>query len=140
MALMYKKALIIGLVGLAALVVLNGLAYQYFWYWQYRLADVPMHLLGGITVVALVLAWVRHPVRWFAVLGILLLVSGAWELFEFKFSHFLPVEVVFKALPVWERGVADTFSDILFDVLGGLLAYSFLKHGGNRTISEEVKT
>ena len=126
--------MVVGLGGLTALVVLNGLAYQYFWYWKHYWADIPMHLLGGLTIIALVLFGAKKPTRLWPALGLLLLVSVAWELFEFKFSHFLPYQVMFKALPMWERGLADTFSDILFDVLGGLLAYGILNN------DQEIKT
>ncbi len=134
-----RQSLILGLISLVLLVVFNGLAYKYFWYWHYPWADVPMHLLGGMAIVSWVLFLANQPVRVWPVLGLLALVVFGWELFEFKFSHFLPTEVVFKALPAWERGLADTFSDIIFGVLGGLLAFGWLADKHNLNHDQKIE-
>lgn len=131
-----RRSLIVGLVLLVLLAVLNGLAYKYYWYWRHVWADVPMHFLGGLAFGSLAVWFAGGRRIFWPLLGVLLLVGIGWELFEFKFSHFLPYKVVFKTLPIWERGAADTFSDILFDVLGGLLAFSWLGRSLNKSAVE----
>jgi len=129
-----KRALMVGFGGLGLLVILNGFAYKYFWYWHYPWGDVPMHFLGGITLGAFLVWFGGDKVAWQTVLGLVLLVGLGWELFEFKFSHFLPAVVQFKTLPVWQRGLADTFSDVLFGLLGALSIYAILTYGRNKEI------
>lgn len=129
-----RQALAFWIIGSAFLVLLNGLAYAYSWYWYYHQLDVPMHFLGGTTLGAFLVWFGKDEARWWSVLGIALIVGVGWELFEFKFSHFLPVVVQLKTLPVWQKGLMDSFSDVLFGLLGALSAYAILIYGRNKEV------
>ncbi len=107
------------LISLSVLLVLHVVALALHLYWQVWWFDIPMHLLGGATVVLGLhtLADIRLTPRRLAtslpwVLAVVLSVAVTWELFQY-----LTTEV-----PKDNYGV-DTAGDILFGLLGALIGY-----------------
>lgn len=94
--------------------------------------DIPMHLAGG----AFAAWWAMLSIRQLAdkefgrlrslilVLGIAAFVGVGWEFFEWIGDHTL---VQWYALPIVQLTLADTMSDLLFDLLGGAAIFFFSK-------------
>lgn len=101
------------------LATLHYLALEFFLYWRYLWLDMPVHFLGGATVI---FAWqtlrelrVPLPAHFFSFwssLIVVFIVAIAWELFEFQIGA-----------PIGEDIVLDTSLDLSLGILGGLVAY-----------------
>ncbi|MFH1956719.1 MAG: hypothetical protein ABIJ28_03675 [Patescibacteria group bacterium] len=103
-------------------------------YWIVDWLDIVMHFLGGIWL-ALIAIWLFYfsgkmnvsgiSFGWqiFFLVGVAALGGVLWEFFEFGFDNlFLHNFEEFKILPgCAQLGVADTMSDLFFDLLGGLI-------------------
>ena len=108
---------------LVAIALINTLANHYFWYWTMRWFDAPMHFAGGIWLAGMMI-WLRFfsgrmetiskSLKAFIVWGVgaAFLAGLAWEVYEGVVS--LITRGHLNAVP-------DTFSDLSFDILGGLV-------------------
>lgn len=86
-------------------------------YYTYRWLDIPMHMLGGLTVGLLAIAFfdIRRPR---AFLALVLAVAIGWEIFEYIFS-------ISTGQPdYW----FDTIHDIVNDMVGGIVAYALARY------------
>jgi len=113
-----KKPFPVSLVFLIIFIaVVNGLAYEFSWYWRIPWLDMPMHFLGGFWVGSVALLFYSSTASkqflqmlLFSVFSAIL-IGVLWELFEFN------VDTITIALG--QNGVLDTASDLIFDILGG---------------------
>jgi hypothetical protein len=128
---MPKTPLLITIIVLVvAIAVINAVAVQYSWYFYHWWLDMPMHFLGGLWV-ALATLWIVYHSGRISVsdeyrdadraLMIALIATGVvgilWEIFEFS------VDTVLVVAPTYD--VADTLSDLAFDMAGALIASTF---------------
>lgn len=96
---------------------LNYAGVKFYWYSSIVWFDMLMHFLGGVWV-AFILLWV-FPIKslsknYFLKLFFgILFVGISWEVFEIIFNNIIS-ENLFD--------IADTMSDLFFDMLGGTLA------------------
>jgi len=112
--------------------IANLLAQQFYWYFSIWYFDMFMHFLGGFWV-GLVFLWFfsRESTSLepflqliFKVIFAVLMVGILWEIFEISIDKII-IQNPFNAL--------DTFSDIFFDLTGGLVAVLyFLKKWRNK--------
>lgn len=115
-----KLALFIGGLGLI-IALLHVAAINFFLYWELWWADIVMHFLGGF---------------WVALLGFWLLAFFN-RIEEFSKKQVLVVSIIFTLVigllwEIFEAGAglsfvgadrwADTITDLLFDIIGGLAA------------------
>ncbi|MBU4477012.1 hypothetical protein KJ639_00965 [Patescibacteria group bacterium] len=114
----------------AAIFVLHGVACYFSLYWRIWWFDGVLHFLGG-SWLGFFMIWLSSfsldislpRARAFFVLAIILGMSALggvlWEFHEFLFDYFIAKEghYLFTQL-----GVADTMSDLFFDLIGGLAA------------------
>ncbi len=108
--LFFAQTLVLILVGVLHI---TGLYYYLQWYyWWY---DLVLHFLGGLWV-ALAITWLwlalSRKVRIVPILLAVLVVGGAWELFEYVIGSLREGNYFF-----------DTSLDMLMDALGGLCGY-----------------
>ncbi len=107
-----KKLLIVNAPFFALTHILALKLYLYWYYWWF---DIFMHLWGG-TLVSLVVFSLASMVSFFElrlkhIAAILLMVTVAWEVFEWR-------------LGLWNNDyVVDTLQDIFFGFLGGIVTY-----------------
>ncbi len=99
----------------------NFVANKFHWYYSVWWFDMLMHTLGGFWL-GLVFVWYFYKKHISVSLntstilqavGWILLVGVAWELFELFFINYMAEN---------RFDLADTFSDLFFDLLGGLSA------------------
>lgn len=109
------------------IVIVNGLALYFSWYWHLLWLDIPMHFFGGL-LVGLTALWVayisqkikisdnyRTPNKVILIAFIATVVIGSlWEVFEFS------VDTILVIAPTYD--IPDTMSDIVFDIIGALVA------------------
>lgn len=103
-------------------------------YVLYPWLDMPTHFAGGIAVthffrVAVVNAQdavgrIRPVVRSLLSLGLTMLAAVAWEILEYSLDAALGTTM--------NRGVADTLSDLLFGLLGGLCVVLYAWYASRR--------
>lgn len=119
--------------------LLDAAALYFFLFWRINWFDMFLHFLGG--------AWIGLFTVWFlyfsggvrnfpkmpcfliflSVLSTAALAGVLWEFFEFLFDQFVGRGQV----DLFQIGVRDTMSDLLFDLIGGvtifLMFLNFLK-------------
>lgn len=134
---MISSKFILGL--LVFIIGLHVFATIYSWYWTYTWFDMPMHFLGGfwLAIVFLYLnpdfkipnpRFTKLPnylITIVITLGFVALIGVFWEFFEFLFDIFVSSK---GYLGVAQQGVADTMSDLFFDLLGGLVFLIICKY------------
>lgn len=126
-----QKLFIEQFVLIAIIAILHYLALKFYFYWTLEWFDIFMHFLGGLWVV-LFFVWFlffskfikidikKHQNRKIFFVSILavLVVGLLWEVFE-VFASFVSVQ---------ERGYAlDTSLDLMMDLIGGVLAFLYIK-------------
>lgn len=102
---------------LGAFVISSVLAALQWWavtdflYWHYEWFDIPMHLLGGLSIGVLLVGFLyRHRPLLFVVLLALAIIG--WEIFEYYFG-----------IPREANYAGDTVQDLILGTLGGSIAY-----------------
>lgn len=107
------------LISASVLAVIHVIALELYLYWQHLWLDIPMHMLGGATVALGIFALhdftKKFPSRLLypiPVLLFVLLVALSWEVFEIEAG--IPIEANFAV---------DTMTDIIMDMLGGVIGY-----------------
>ena len=120
---MLKTTTILFLIALSVLAALHFIALSLYLYWQVWWFDIPMHLLGGFTVVLGIhtLADLRIVPRAYAttflnVFCIILTIAIAWEVFQYAVTEVLK-----------ENYMSDTLSDIAIGLTGAVVGYTFSK-------------
>lgn len=94
-----------------AIALLEQWALGSYLYWRYVWFDVPMHLLGGLTIGTFLVPLLGQFRPILYVLGFAVIALG-WEVFEFAFVARREANFIF-----------DTSLDLLMDALGGALVY-----------------
>ena len=105
---------------LGTVAVAHFAALHFFWYWKYTWIDMPIHMLGGVSVSLglsiLPFFRVSLPPRLRTLIGcvaIVFIVGVAWEIFE-----------IFAGAVVFDSEYPlDTLTDLCMDVLGGTIGY-----------------
>ncbi len=127
---MLKTTTVLFLIAISVLAVLHILALALHLYWQVWWFDIPMHLLGGSSIVLGLhtLADLRIIPRSFATLltralVCTLVIAIAWEAFQYAVTE------VRK-----EDYIVDTLTDILCGLLGALMGYTV----GNRVHESKI--
>lgn len=120
----------------------NVIALYFHIYWELPWLDIPMHFFGGYTVAILGIAlygWVQtyvdiqpkhHARSAFAslvlegmfVIGFVMIISVAWEIWEFCMDQFATAFV--DRFGVTQPGIADTMDDLFNDGVGALTAWA----------------
>lgn len=118
---MDKKKLSIRLTYLIFLILfLNVLAHRFYWYSSIWYFDMVMHFLGGLWL-GLALVWIFPPKEFSYGLFVRLIlgvfcIGVAWEVFE------IVVHIFTDQMPF---NILDTFSDICFDLAGGIFSFLY---------------
>ena len=95
-----------------AIFFLNSMAMKFHWYYSIWWFDMPMHLLGGVFVGLITLAFFpRQPIL--NIFLSILLIGTLWELFEFSLDKFITYN---------PQNFLDTLSDLAYDLAGGFSA------------------
>jgi glycopeptide antibiotics resistance protein len=111
---------------LVALILLfQLLAFQFYWYYTVWWSDMAMHTAGGIFLALLIgIIAARHiqqqeTRRAFQTILLWVLIIGVgWEIFEYI------VQILFKPVPF--ANIPDSLSDIMCDILGGVIGAIFV--------------
>ena len=114
--------------------VVNSLADVYFWYWEHRWLDIPMHFLGGFFVgnMALYGYYVSGYITpfhrglfpaLFISIATVALVAILWETFEFILDVLTEKPEHLR----FQTDVADTMADFVFGMIGGLASVIFYR-------------
>jgi len=114
---------------LLAIFLVHGwatLTAAYFYYWW---LDIVMHITGGLWVGIIAIYFIKNKdispfIVFWLVFGSATITGLFWEFFEFAMSH-LPGE--WSKYGFIQQGLEDTLSDILSDLIGGILAFSLFK-------------
>jgi hypothetical protein len=116
-----KKALLVVL----GIFFLNKIADYFFWYSSIFWFDMFMHFLGGLFLTLLGGSLFSHIyqkssalVIVLSVLAWVLLIGLGWEVFEFSVQEIVKVTGL--------ADIPDSFSDLFFDLLGGLFGTLFV--------------
>lgn len=124
-----------------AVFLANIIALYFDIYRDFTWLDVPMHFFGGYTVAMLgvvLYGWIRervevrpkkHAQGAFAVillegmfvLGFVMIISVAWEIWEFFMDQFATAFV--DRFGVTQPGIADTMNDLFNDGVGAVTAW-----------------
>ncbi len=119
----------------------NAVALYFDIYHQYPWLDVPMHFFGGYTVALFGIAlygWIGERVtirstsntqskmatlllEGLVVIGFTLLISVAWEIWEFFMDQFATAFI--DRFGVTQPGIADTMNDLFNDGVGAVTAW-----------------
>lgn len=95
------------------------------WYYIFPQLDVPMHVMGGMLVGFATLACVRESMnpmyKLFWVILITLVIGVGIEIIEWSTDSVF--HLTFKN--ALQQGTLDTYSDLLHDWIGGMLAFCF---------------
>ena len=109
----------LGLITLLTVVVLECFADVFDWYYIFPNLDTPMHILGGMLVGFFALAYTPHGANaiqklvWVTIW--VLFIGGMLEVVEWLLDS--------KASMLLQADAFDTFTDILHDFAGGVIAY-----------------
>lgn len=104
--------------------ILNFIATKLYLYWAIFWFDSPTHFMGGF--ISSLIFWsavlylnnenIKSNPRIYTILAVLF-IGIAWEIFE----------LFFRLTSLYSHEFfIDTFSDIIFDIFGGLFAYYYL--------------
>ena len=110
----------LGLISLLTVVVLESFADVFDWYYIFPNFDTPMHILGGMLVGFFALAYTPRgsnaiqKLVW--VIAWTLVVGGLLEVVEWVLDS--------RAAMLLQADAMDTFTDMLHDFAGGVIAYS----------------
>lgn len=122
---MQKKLYRLSLFFVSFIFIINFLANKFYWYFAITWFDMLMHFLGGvfISIFAISLFYKKFSESSFKkfitlVLISVLLIGLAWELYEYVVEYFIR-DVDLATIP-------DSFSDLLFDISGGLVGAAFV--------------
>lgn len=121
-----------GLIVLIAVGYLNVLAFRFSWYWLIWWFDLMMHFLGGLGLGLVLLglgdlrsmasAWPERRQLMVGVIGLVIIISLVWEMFEFTTDRRLGNHLVVKTPDKLQQGAADTATDLLSDLIGVTVA------------------
>jgi hypothetical protein len=96
--------------------ILNTVAKLLYWYTSVWWFDMPMHFLGGFFL-GFFVVYVFSLKDVYKIFLYILIIGIGWEVFELIFNNIIAGQPFI---------VLDTFSDICFDLSGGLSAILYL--------------
>jgi hypothetical protein len=120
-----------------AIFIAHTLVLYLHWYSKFLWLDAFFHFLGGFWLAAAIFHWGKKYTgllsesRWILILAVVSLVSliGVfWEFFEFGADMLFGLQN-----SPWRQqyGLADTLSDLFWDLIGGLLAAFLITRNSN---------
>jgi len=130
---------VIAMLGLF-LAVMNGVAIYFHFFYFYWWFDIPMHVIGGLWLAFLALAYYysprfsepkQHGDPSVLIIGVLFafVVGLSWELFEFSLDKFIAFA---------PHNMSDTLNDLLNDMIGAVFASEiFVTEKFNRLLSKQ---
>lgn len=109
--------------------ILNSLANFFFWYSSIKEFDMLMHFLGGFTaslfsfwfVYKKCVLWIEegNSAKVFRVLLLMVIIIALlWEIMEFTVQGFFDITIL--------ANIPDSFSDLAFGALGGVVGFMYL--------------
>jgi hypothetical protein len=105
--------------------IINFLAIKGLWYYLFWYFDMPMHFLGGVVVMYLLvyLFYNRISIKkssnlFYLLVGVLIVGLG-WEVFEYFLLN------LYAGQPF---NIIDSTSDIFFDLAGGILGLLYIRN------------
>lgn len=104
--------------------IVNFLAIKGLWYYLFWYFDMPMHFLGGVVVMYLLIyifysrISVQKSSNLFYLLAGVLIVGLGWEVFEYFLLN------VYAGQPF---NIIDSTSDIFFDLAGGIWGLLYIR-------------
>jgi len=107
-----------------ALGIVHIFATKFYLYWKYPMLDMPVHVLGGVTVVLgffLLQHLTSFPRRVFTLVQTLVVALGIGLLWEV-------VEVIIGVSIVEVSFYSDSLSDLFMDVCGGGIGFTLIYH------------
>lgn len=115
-------SLFLGMSILVILFIANILALHWSLFWIFPWLDLVLHTFGGFGVGLLCWGMLPQKIRlqekfWYTLTAVLV-IGFLWEIAEFTLEYFVIIRI-----PV---DMIDTFSDLVCDILGGLLATTML--------------
>jgi len=128
----------------AVTVGLGLAAYHFFWFWHFWWFDVLLHLLAGLSIGLISLSVyvlvnrlkgdnLRDLKYILSVTIIAVAVTGIiWELLEFQIDQSWATRISIKQLVVLQIGFWDTIGDLVWDLLGAVLAGLIFYHQSPR--------
>ena len=129
-----KKFILINL----AILILSQSAYSNFeWFKNLPFVDKPMHFLGGVLAVSLLLYFFEKRPDLFSLpenksVSLIIIVSFAaligllWEFYEYSVEYYF---FRLSGVTVLDMALGDTLGDLFFDLLGGFAAGIFRRAG-----------
>lgn len=125
-----KKALFL----ILFIFILNKGAQMFYWYTSIFWFDRMMHFLGGVFLAFLgaflfdsFLKKVNTKTYFFWILCIVCIIGVGWEVFEFSVQEIVKIKEL--------ANIPDSFSDLFFDILGGIMGTFFVIHEKNKYTS-----
>ncbi len=122
---MKKKLFFYSAMMAVGIFLLNKLASSFYWYSAMPQFDMVMHTLGGVFIAiwggALLYGAVKDSkaiVQMIVLCALVLIVGFLWEVFEFSVQGILRLETL--------ANIPDSLSDMVFDLLGGILGSIFV--------------
>jgi hypothetical protein len=107
------------------MVTVQSFADVFDWYYIFPHLDTPMHILGGLFVGFMALAYIpRHyndfqKLCW--VLGFVILIGFGVEIGEWALTSLFHIEIGFLLQP----SIMDTIGDMIHDFVGGVIAFCY---------------
>lgn len=126
--------------------VVHLIALVNLWYYRFFWLDILMHFAGGAWLIMFLFWFFKkqqddyllaapYGISMILALGFVALAGVGWEFFEFLFDVFISSQGYAR---VAQLGMADTMSDLLFDLLGGLTAWAIIiAQAGNHPAPED---
>lgn len=105
--------------------IVNFLAIKGLWYYLFWYFDMPMHFLGGVVVMYLLVYLfynrisIQKSSNLFYLLAGVLIVGLGWEVFEYFLLN------LYAGQPF---NIIDSTSDIFFDLAGGILGLLYIRN------------
>jgi uncharacterized membrane protein YoaK (UPF0700 family) len=128
---MRQKLIKTALLLVIAIFVFNVMAYAFYWYASVWWYDMAMHTAGGLFLALLAGAvFERHILshdKWRSIVLILLtvfIIGLSWEYFEYVVQFFI------KSVSL--AAVTDSVSDLICDMVGGIIGAIFVLHEKKR--------
>ncbi len=123
--------------------IMNSLANFFFWYSSIKEFDMLMHFLGGFTA-SLFSFWFIYKkcVLWIeegntgkafrVILLLVVVIALLWEIMEFTVQGLFDVKIL--------ADIPDSFSDLAFGALGGIVGFMYLLRKYKKERSKDTIT
>ncbi|MEK7480545.1 MAG: hypothetical protein AAB604_00385 [Patescibacteria group bacterium] len=121
---------------IAGIAILYTLGFIYRWNFELWWFDVLLHFLGGMWVAIAANRFFVRPIGPIGLIGPILVVAlvafvgVGWEVYEFTID-----ELFFEDRALWraQDGNTDTMTDLMMDVLGGIIVAGYTAYTSYRS-------